>query len=277
MRPLPDCELIDHRENAPIVLVGEPRRLLGKVRLHNRADSRVVLREARLTGVPTRHLGVRAAPTEAPVPMSTILAPNQHSAVRVRVAIDAHTPPGEYHATIVLGERGYPVELHVTECVELEVSPETVVVENHPGTRTAKRVVFTNTGNVPLTIGNIGAVLLDEELIVCRTIRATLKEAGETANTLDQWISAYLRQGKKQLDAIGMLWVETDKAPVVLKPGQVVPVDLTIRIPDTLDPRSRYLGVAFLYDVNLAFEIVPTGADKRPAAAPGKRNKRSSA
>jgi len=267
MRPLPDCELIDHRKDTPIVLVGEPHRLRGKVRLHNRHESRVVIREARLTGAPTGHLGRRAAAVESPVPMPTILAPNQHSAVMVHVAIDAHTPPGEYRAHIVLGERSYPAELHVTENVDLAVNPETLIVENRPGTRVAKRAIFSNRGNVPLTIGNIGPVPLDEELIVCRTIRATLADAADSAKTFDDWMSAYLRQGKKQLDAIGMLWVETEGAPIVLQPGQVAPVDFTVRVPDTLDPRARYLGVAFLYEVNLTFAIVPTGAAKRPAAA----------
>jgi hypothetical protein len=267
VRPLPDCELIDHRRDAPIVLVGEPRGLRGKIRLHNRAESRVVLREARLTSVPTGHLGRDVEPLESPVPMSTILAPNQKSAVAVRVAIDAYTPPGEYRASIVLGERSYPVELHVTERVDLQVSPDTIVIENRPGTRVEKRAIFTNAGNTPLTIGNIGAVPLDEELIVCRTIRATLDAVADTATTLDDWISGYLRQGKKQLDAIGMLWVETEKAPVVLQPGQVAPIDFRIRIPDGLDPRVRYLGVAFLYEVNLAFAIVPTGTTKRPVGA----------
>jgi hypothetical protein len=266
MRPLPDCELIDHRKDTPIVLVGEPHRLRGKVRLHNRAESRVVIREARLTGAPTGHLGRRAAAVESPVAMPSILAPNQHSAVMVHVAIDAHTPPGAYSAHIVLGERSYPAELHVTENVDLSVSPDTLIVENRPGTRVAKRAIFSNRGNVPVTIGNLGPVPLDEELIVCRTIRATLADAADTAKTFDDWMSAYLRQGKKQLDAIGMLWVETEGAPIVLQPGDITPVDFTVRIPDGLDPRVRYLGVAFLYEVNLTFAIVPTGSAKRVAA-----------
>jgi len=263
VRQLPTAALLDHREDAPIVLVGEPKRLVGRIRLHNRAPTRVVLREARLCGAPVDHLGKRAAPQEFTIPLTAILAPDQQSAVTVKLSIDPQAPPGEYNADLVVGEHRYPVQLHVAESISLSVAPAQLMVENRPGSRVQKRMFFTNAGNVPLQIGNIGAVVLDDELLACKTIRATLDESADQTKTIDQWVNSYLEQGKTLLKAIGMLWVELEAAPLNLQPGQTAAANLTIRVPDSLDPRTRYRGVAFLYDADIGFTVAPTGAEKR--------------
>jgi hypothetical protein len=263
MRALPAVELIDHRKDGPILLVGEPRRLVGRVKLHNPADSRVVVRGARLCGAPVAHAHKRDEPQEFPISLTAILAPNERSAVTVKVAVDADTPPGDYAAELVLGEHRYPVQLLIAESISLSVTPAEIVIENHPGERLTKRLYFTNDGNVPMNIGNIGAVVLDDELLACKTMRATLDTSSKEAKTLQEWVSIYIAQGKTQLDATGMLWVELEAAPLDLRPGETRGVDITIRIPDTLDPRSRYRGVAFLYDANIGITVAPTGASKR--------------
>jgi hypothetical protein len=42
----------------------------------------------------------------------------------------------------------------------------------------------------------------------------------------------------------------------------VRPVDLEIRVPESLDRRARYTGVVALYTSNLEFLIVPTHAGR---------------
>lgn len=263
MRQLPAVEFIDHRKGAPIVLAGEPRRLMGKVKLHNPAPDRVVLRGARLRGVPVPHEDRRDDIRDYSISLTAILAPNEKSAVPVRVAIDAQTPPGNYAAELLLGEFRYPVQLMVAETVSLSVTPSDIVIENHPAERVDKRLFFTNDGNVPLKIGNIGAVVLDDELLACKTIRGTLEKGSEEIRSLHEWISLYIAQGKRQIDTTGMLWVEVSGAPHTLEPGETRVIEVTIRIPDTLDPRSRYWGVIFLYDANIGITVAPTGAAKR--------------
>jgi hypothetical protein len=277
MRQLPAVEFIDHGKGAPIVLAGEPRRLVGRVKLHNPAPDRVVLREARLHGAPPPHEAKRDEVRDYSIALTAILAPNQKSAVPVRVAIDAQTPPGDYAAELVLGEFRYPVQLMVAETVSLSVTPSEIVIENHPAERVEKRLFFTNDGNTPLQIGNIGAVVLDDELLACKTIRGTLEEGVDTPEkgadtaekgaeeirSLSEWISLYIAQGKRVIDSTGMLWVEVTGAPHTLRPGETRGIEVTIRIPDTLDPRSRYWGVIFLYDANIGITVAPTGAAKR--------------
>jgi hypothetical protein len=272
MRQLPAAEFVEQRKDRPIVLSGDPSRLVGRIPLLNRASERVVLRQARLCG--TSHAAAagvsRAARAyDVAVPLTAVLWPNERAQVAVKVAIDPHTPPGRYTAELAVGDHRYPVELHVAERMDLRVAPDRIVVEAHAG-RHRKQVILSNRGNVPVRIGNIGAVVLDEELAACKTLRATLAEGLDKARTLDEWLTSYLHQGKRQLDSAGMLWVDLDDAPLDLAPGDTAMVDLTVRVPDSLDPRSRYEGVAFLYDNNLRFEVVPTGSHgHRPARADG--------
>lgn len=269
MRELPDYAVVDHHDDAPIVLAGDPRRLKGNVRLHNPGEARVVVREAWLCGLPAarphRAAGEKAdaaVTPDRPVSMPAILAPGQHALVPLRASIDPHTPPGSYRASLKVGNRHYPVELHLTERVQLDVQPGEILVENQPGKRVTKTAVFTNAGNVPLTIGNLGPIALDDELIVCRTLRGTLRDADDTVTSPQQWLNAWLRQGKKHFEEMGLLWVEIQGAPIEIASGHSVAVTLSIRVPDTLDPRTRYSAVGFLYDEIIRFLIAPTGLEK---------------
>lgn len=259
MRTYPDYKLVELAKSQRIVLVGEPRELRGEIRLSNQGAEKVVVREGKLCELTSTALTDRPSRSELAVSIVRILRPGQEVVTPLRVRLDRYTPPGEYQASLAIGKHRYPVELHVTESTELEISPERVVIENRPGERVRKQVVFRNAGNVPLTIGSIGAVALDDELIACRTIRSTLAGAGEDVNTLNEWLSTYLREGSKHLARAGMIFVQNDDGEVILQPGEIRSIGMTIRLPDTLDQGAPYFATAFLYTANLIFAIVPIG------------------
>jgi hypothetical protein len=262
-------EVVDHSAQKPIHLIGTPGSLSGRLRLNNAGPDKAVLRAA-LLRTAEQVAGEKRAAARGPAiaiegtaQITAVLRPGQSADVPVRARIDPHTPPGEHQATLVLGAFSYPAILHVEETIDFSMSPDRVLVDNLPGSRAHKRVTFVNHGNVPLRIGRIGAVPLDDEMAVCRTIRATLANAGKS-ETFNEWFTAYLREGKKQLEKSGLLWVEADSGPIDIAPGATVPVDFMVRIPDTLDPGGRYLAIANIYDSNLHFQLVPTG-DTRPS------------
>jgi hypothetical protein len=159
--------------------------------------------------------------------------------------------------------------LHVTEVVRLEIEPDPVVIDNRPGDTISKRVVFSNTGNVPLDIGEIGAVVLDEELLTCRAGRAAVMSIGDQVKGLDDIIAEYIRQTKVAITQTGLLRVRNTAGTFTLAPGEVRAVDLEFRVPDKLEPRSRYLGTVALYTSNLDIIVAPTHAVR--TAPPTKR------
>jgi hypothetical protein len=153
------------------------------------------------------------------------------------------------------------VVIHVVEDYDLDVAPTEVVLENRAGDRTVRQIVCTNRGNVPLVIGEIGAVVLDDELTNCRSLRAVTAawpdEDGQH-DAIDRFVDLFVKEGwKKVVEHSGVLRVHTAGGSRELLPGQTQVVELEITLPDKLEPRTRYTGVAPLYMSDLTFRIVP--------------------
>jgi hypothetical protein len=149
------------------------------------------------------------------------------------------------------------VVLFVTEVVDLALSPQELVIENRPDQAVTKRVVFRNLGNVPLTVGQVGAIPLDDELLQCRTGRAAVISGGDSIAGLDDYYAEVIRQTKTALEHTSFLRVRNTAGAVVLEPGEVRPIDLEIRVPKGLEKRTRYRGAAVFYTTDLEFVIVP--------------------
>ncbi len=249
-------ELLDLSEEDPIVLAGEPESLEGELPLRNPGDKRTVLRSARFRPDLVNERGdVLAGRDHAIRPV--VLRPGQARRVRVTLGIEPHTPPGEYRGEMEVSGQVRPVLVHVTETILLDVSPTPVVVQNRPGEVMKKRVVFTNGGNVPLAINEIGGVPLDDELLECRSLRAALESWEDGAGTVEGFLAESIRQAREALRQAGVLRVH-NPTPLTLAPGDVRAVELEIRVPDGLDKRTRYLGSAALYTTDLEFVVVPT-------------------
>jgi hypothetical protein len=171
----------------------------------------------------------------------------------------------------VVGESTYPVMMIVAESIDADVTPAQIFVSGKAG-RVHKETIFSNRGNVPLIVGCFGALPLDDELAMCRIIRATLKNAPLKTETLNQWLTLYLQTAGKHLEQLGMLWVDTDGGPVTVQPGESASISLMIRIPE-LPPASRYVAPVKWYDTNFEIIIIPMDADvvpKEPVAVPNR-------
>ena len=75
----------------------------------------------------------------------------------------------------------------------------------------------TNRGNVPLMIGEIGAVVLDDELTNCRSLRAVTAawpdEDGQH-DAIDRFVDLFVKEGwKKVVEHSGVLRVHTVGGP----------------------------------------------------------------
>jgi hypothetical protein len=254
LRILPDYELLLHSADKPIVLAGPPHALTGVVYMTNRGDQHVVVRSARLRELP------QPASTEIEIPMVAILRAGHAGRTRVTLRLNPSTAPGRYKTTLVLGKYTYPVELNVTENLDFDIEPGQLILENQPGTRSKKQVVFRNTGNMELTITSPEALVIDEELMTCRILRGGLAEGTEKgASNVDQWLTAFLREAHRNVREAGMLYVRNKEGKTKVPPGESRTVDFLIRQPDTLKPNTRYFSVAFFYTANLLISIVPGG------------------
>ena len=267
----PDHASLDLPEEAPIVLVGEPKSLRGELRLHNRGDEKIVVREARVRSAPLLEATAGRGGPVAQAALSAILQPGQTQHVRLTLDIDHHTPPGEYHGELEVADHIRPVILHVTEVVRLGISPQTIVIDQPVGATVVKRVVFSNNGNIALTIGAFGRIALGEDLF----LHATAVADNEPTPPLESVFGVSAHDLSRPIvRQAGFLEVRSGGEPVVLQPGEVRALDLEIRVPEQLEPHVRYVGRAPIYTSNLEFVVVPVaGKQRRPTTEPEPRER----
>jgi hypothetical protein len=274
----PDHDLLDLDGDAPVVLAGTPDAVRGVLPLRNRGDRRAVVRELALED-PSEALGVAIPRTHRL--RTTVLRPRHARAVPISLALDPSTPAGEYALSLRVGGREQRAVVHVLESVAVRVAPNPLVIENRPGEAIRKTVLVTNRGNVPITIAEIGAVVLDDELLACRALRATADALGDTEDdegvTVARMLTQLVRDFKTTLEQAGRLRVRNASGSVEIPPGQMAPLSLEIEVPDTLEPRTRFLGRIAIYDVDLQLVVVPFRRASDTPEQPQPRRRRSAA
>jgi hypothetical protein len=245
----------------PVILVGEPQRLRGKINLTNSGAEDMVLQGGQFR-TPAKKLQGKAVQRQLDInqPLHPIIVRSGRSrSISVKMALDPFTPPGEYDAELEVGGQTKPVKLHIIEKIDLSVHPDKLIIREVPGATVTKRIIVTNNGNVPLTIGEIGAVVLEDERLECRVMRRVLA-AIDTNNKeaeLEDYLRTAIAQAQSVLQEAGALRVHNKTGNVSLEPGSTLPIDLEIQLPESLDKRTRYTAVIGLYNENLIFEIAP--------------------
>jgi hypothetical protein len=257
----PDPDQLEF-EDRPVVLFGQPSNLRGEIVLRNRGEDRLALRWLPLTptGPKDAPLGLQAARPGQALNVRlrpAFLRPGLANQISLSLELDAHTPPGEYQAEAQVFGRSLPVVVYVTERVFLDVSPSVLTLENRPNQRFNKQVVFHNRGNVPLSIGELGAVFLDDDLLICRSLRAAAAAVGDELRELEEYLAQILLSTKQVAEHSGVLRIHNQSGKDTLQPGEVRAVNLEIRVPDGLYKRGRYRGVVALYNTDLTFVVVP--------------------
>ncbi len=167
-----------------------------------------------------------------------------------------------------------PLIINVTERVAIDLEPTSLVIDNRPGEPVTKSVTITNRGNLPVVIGDIGAVPLDDEQKECRILRRAA-EALDTEDpvTVDRLVEAIARAAKRVLDESGLLRVRNLTGTTELAPGQTMRLDLQIDLPTTLDPHTRYRGLVPIVTRDLQFVVVPFRVGGAPEKIPEKKTR----
>jgi hypothetical protein len=261
-------------DDAPIVVNGAPRRLSGVLRLRNDGQEaarvgQVVVRD------PDGNLGLTAESAHRVSPRS--LDPAGEVAVKLRLRLDERTPPGEYHAEVDVGGTTRQLVVQVAQRVSVDLEPRRILVANRPGATTAASVVVTNQGNVPVAVGEIGAVPLDDEQRDCRILRRTVDAltADEREVSVERLLTEVTRASKQVLDETGVLRIRNLSGPAEVPPGAVARFDLSVEVPRTLDPHARYTGFVPIATSTLSFVVVPgIEGDVEPSTAPKRAARR---
>lgn len=224
------------------LLAGSPRRVTGHVEVENRGDEALVVRAVEVAGAGT-------------VPVVSTVAPGDSARVRVRLRLDPHTPPGRREVEVVVGDARTTAVLEVAEHPRVRISPPAVAVRGAPGAAVTARVVVANLGNVTVPLDRLGAVTLDEDGGVCRSLDGALRAEGGKGYqaVLDE---AVRRIAGTRVDQVRVR--ASDPAPV--EPGETRAVDLELRLPPDLEAGRTYSGMLRLVGASLLVQVAAEGA-----------------
>ena len=271
----PHGALFDLDEDETIVVRGSPAALQGVLPLRNRGGSRAVLRELAIID----RGGTLGGPSEATHRVATtVLRPEQARALPMALRLPRTTPPGDYELLLRVGDEERRLVAHVVESTSVTVEPNPLIVENRPGVAIRKTIVVTNTGNVPVSVGEIGAVVLDDELLACRSLRAVADVLGRSEGDEDvtpaRFLTQLTREFRTTLEQAGKLRVRNASGAVDIEPGTFAKLELEIEVPETLEPRTRFFGQVAIYTTDLQLVVVPhRAADETLEPEPAKRRR----
>lgn len=224
------------------LLAGSPRRVTGHIEVENRGDEALVVRAVEVAGAGT-------------VPVVSTVAPGDSARVRVRLRLDPHTPPGRREVEVVVGDARTTAVLEVAEHPRVRITPPAVAVRGAPGAAVTARVVVANLGNVTVPLDRLGAVTLDEDGGVCRSLDGALRAEGGKGYqaVLDE---AVRRIAGTRVDQVRVR--ASDPAPV--EPGETRAIDLELRLPPDMEAGRTYSGMLRLVGASLFVQVAAEGA-----------------
>jgi len=248
--------------DAPPVFAGPPEQLSGRVHLHNPGGASVVLRDAGLKD----DSGVLRLPSARHVLHPFVVRPDQGRSLELTIAVDPATPSGEYKAELEVAGQWLPVVLCVAEVLEAKVQPHTLVVFNRTGVAQRRRLLVTNTGNLPFALGDPGPVELRKDTRRGDLVRVGVEPilGGERAD-LEGAVAALMAVARAEPRPAGSLVVRAPGGPVEVRPGESAFVELELTVEKELPEHERFRGWFPILSRDVDVVVVPPGTNEPPA------------
>lgn len=249
-------------DSGRIVLIGAPARLGGLLRLRNPGAGKLKIKTAALT------LKGRG---DAVVPLLSIgarLGAGEVANVRVSLALDPCTPPGELHGEALIGDERREVVLKVLEHREAVVTPSRFALHGTPGQTLQVPVVISNVGNVGVDVPRAALIAVAQARAFQQLFHVAMARKGNEGH-------------QAALDAFAKLLHDGEVvAPRVrvgkgggasLAPGASVETELAFELPADLARHGHYRGTFVLAGAECAIDIVvdtPSGNERPPSTPP---------
>ena len=237
-----------------IILAGPPLSLRGPVILQNSTDEHIFVRE-----LPMKN----AKNADAVFPVHTTLKPREVRSQNVYYSIDPLTPPGTYEMNLQTGIESKKVKLIVHENLDVQLSPQNVFLEGiEPGFKHTKEILFSNKGNIAVTIPGVKHNTLTDMDLICRNLSQAVRSNGDEG--IEKTLDAFTKGLKK--DVTDWVDISIKEAGQVIEPGQTILLHLTIKLPGDVNKNYHYTGDIRMFDKLIHY----TAIDKAPASVASK-------
>ena len=219
-----------------IILSGPPSSLQGPATLHNTTGEHLFVRE----------LPMKNAKNAAGVfPVHTTLKPGEKKSKNLFYAVDPLTPAGTYEMNLQVGNETKKVTLIVHENLDVQLAPDHIILEGiEPGLQHTKEILFSNKGNIALTIPSIKHNTLTDMDLICRNLSLAVRTSGDEG--IEKTLDAFTRGLKKDITD----WVDVSiaEAGQVVAPGQTILLHLNITLPADVNKNYHYTGDIRMFD-----------------------------
>ncbi|MDH5586049.1 MAG: hypothetical protein OEZ05_05415 [Nitrospirota bacterium] len=243
-----------HDAQQPIIIYGSPGRVQGTLTIQNDSDTKLTVRS-----IPIQAPKLRSQTLE---PLQEIrifsrMYPSQQSRVTLDFPVDPSTPPGTYQATVLIGDQSQPVQIRISESVELEVEPDIVTVSEKDQKRFEREFVVTNVGNVPMSVGEkwvaalqgsegMGSQVVQSMKAICQKKQDEGSPSREEGSVQEMLCLV----ANQQPGPVTLTWKN-----LTLAPGETQVMKGVIELPDGLQPHRHYFAEFELFSASLLVDI----------------------
>ena len=161
--------------------------------------------------------------------------------LKIKVPLAKETPPGTYETLITAGEVEYKALIDVTKKVATKIIPRKVFIEENNVNGIEQTFFISNNGNVPLTLRNPGAVILEPDFMECRTIRAAVKKLQNVKDMVEA-LSSVAGELDKLYKESGAMRITLKGKPIIIQPGTTKKVSFLVKLPNSLKKSVTYQG-----------------------------------
>lgn len=236
----------------PIVFVGDPRRCVGVLEIHNPHDEPVKVRRLRLQSADPK-LRNGCDPEVIDALVIARLCACETKKVEVSLAFPPATPPGHYDAWLggIEGAR-CPVSIRLLELRRLRLSPARVSHTTEPGATFDTCITVTNQGNVPVTIPHgTPLVFRDPSRGWHQHFHASVKTHGEQGN--QTFLDDFLKRMAAAEPPVGRTKIKQGSGE--LAPNESRVLEIEVCMPKKLHAPCNYVAFANLGDAMLTLAL----------------------
>jgi hypothetical protein len=163
----------------------------------------------------------------------------------LRVDLPRWTPPGRYQGTVTIGDREQRITVEVEPAQLVRVEPRRLVVRGRAKQVVAAEVTLSNVGNTPYDVrGAAMFALYDPSSLERATAKAFQATARDAQERFVDRLAAELRDGYG-----GNVRLKVEAGAGVLEPGESRNVQVSLHLPDGLQPGRLYEGVWRIADL----------------------------
>lgn len=245
----------------PIVFVGNPRRCVGVLEIHNPDDQPVKMRRLQLRSADPK-LNGPCLPEVFDANVLARLCGCETKKVEVSLSFPPTTPPGQYDAWLG-GHAGTrcPVSIRLLELRSLRLTPGTVSYTTQPGATFDTTITVTNLGNVPLPIPQ-GTPLVFRDLVRGwhQHFHAAVSTVGDQGN--QPFLDEFLKRMAAAEPPVGRAKIRCGAGD--LAPNESRLLEIEVCVPKKLQAPRNYAAFANLGDATLTLKLHVTEPEPPP-------------